>query len=152
MIKLIWGTHWDAYKILRGTQAVGKSSAVLMTCPSEKVHALNEAQARHRHRHRHPPPATATRHRTPGVPHRTPQNRSGAFAFISRSRTAAGVTWSTRIASAPWGGRGSHTSVIDAAGTIYVIGGHGVNGINYKDVWVLTDGGADETRGGRHWY
>jgi hypothetical protein len=40
--------------------------------------------------------------------------------------------------------------VIDAAGAIYVIGGEGINGILFNDVWVSTDGGAmpDSVRGG----
>ncbi len=45
------------------------------------------------------------------------------------------------IAETAWGGRNCHTSVIDAAGAIYVIGGSGIGGI-YRDVWVGTDGGA----------
>ena len=50
------------------------------------------------------------------------------------------------IASAPWDARTYHTTVIDAAGAIYVIGGF--NGrTHYKDVWVSTDGGAYRTRG-----
>ncbi len=53
---------------------------------------------------------------------------------------AAGVSWRLMIASAPWAGRFGHTSVIDAAGAIYVIGGSGDT--DYKDVWVSTDGGA----------
>jgi hypothetical protein len=49
--------------------------------------------------------------------------------------------------TAPWAGRDKHTSVIDAAGTIYVIGGNGFN--DYNDVWASTDGGArpDSRRG-----
>ncbi len=36
-----------------------------------------------------------------------------------------------------------HTSVIDAAGAIYVIGGiSGEGSAFYKDVWASTDGGA----------
>jgi hypothetical protein len=54
---------------------------------------------------------------------------------------AAGVTWTLVIASAPWAARGYHTTVIDAAGAIYVIGGL-VGYTLYKDVWVSTDGGA----------
>ena len=48
------------------------------------------------------------------------------------------------IASAPWDGRCEHTSVIDAAGAIYVIGGYsgGGGGTGYQDVWASTDGGA----------
>jgi hypothetical protein len=54
----------------------------------------------------------------------------------------AGVTWRCRTSNAPWAARGFHTSVIDAAGTIYVIGG-GYGGTTlYKDVWASTDGGA----------
>jgi hypothetical protein len=61
---------------------------------------------------------------------------------------AAGATWTLVIANAPWGGRAYHTTVIDAAGAIYVIGGlSGVSTV-YKDVWMSTDGGADRTRGG----
>ena len=58
---------------------------------------------------------------------------------------AAGATWSLRTASAPWAARSGHTSVIDAAGAIYVIGGNtsGGSGTGYlNDVWVSTDGGA----------
>ena len=58
---------------------------------------------------------------------------------------AAGATWSLRTASAPWAGRYYHTSVTDAAGAIYVIGGLGVvnfNNFYFTDVWVSTDGGA----------
>jgi hypothetical protein len=61
----------------------------------------------------------------------------------ARARWAAGVTWTSRTANASWAFRYSHTSVVDAAGAIYVIGGHG--GSNYtdlQDVWASTDGGA----------
>jgi hypothetical protein len=57
-----------------------------------------------------------------------------------RARSAAGVTWTCRTASAPWAGRTDHTSVIDAAGAIYVLGGQGST--DYHDVWASTDGGA----------
>ncbi len=54
---------------------------------------------------------------------------------------AAGATWTSRTTSASWAGRFGHTSVIDAAGAIYVIGGW--NGrVSYNDVWVSTDKGA----------
>ncbi len=56
----------------------------------------------------------------------------------------AGATWTLVIASAPWAARYSHTTVIDGAGAIYVIGGSGGT-TNYKDVWKSTDGGADRT-------
>ena len=64
---------------------------------------------------------------------------------------AAGATWSLRTASAPWAGRYGHTSVTDAAGAIYVIGGYSYNGTNtyFNDVWASTDGGdAGRTRSG----
>jgi len=58
------------------------------------------------------------------------------------ARVAAGATWRSRTTSAPWAGRYGHTTVIDAAGAIYVIGG--TNGTAYfNDVLVSTDGGAD---------
>ncbi len=56
---------------------------------------------------------------------------------------AAGVTWTCRTASAQWAARASHTSVVDAAGAIYVIGGVGNTAPYYlHDVWISTDGGA----------
>ncbi len=59
---------------------------------------------------------------------------------------AAGASWTNRTISAQWAARTYHTSVIDAAGAIYVIGGF--DGFTYyRDVWVSTDGGADRTRG-----
>ncbi len=54
---------------------------------------------------------------------------------------AEGVTWTSRTSSAPWAARRGHTSVIDAAGAIYVIGGYG-NSYS-TDLWVSTDRGAD---------
>ncbi len=63
-------------------------------------------------------------------------------AGLSRVR-AAGVTWTSRTANAGWAARFGHTSVVDAAGAIYVIGGTNYYGTtNYKDVWASTDGGA----------
>jgi hypothetical protein len=38
---------------------------------------------------------------------------------------AAGITWTSCTANAQWAARIAHTSVIDAAGAIYVIGGLG---------------------------
>ncbi len=63
----------------------------------------------------------------------------------------AGVTWTSRTTSAPWAGRHWHTSVTDAAGTIYVLGGtNSGRTIYYNDVWASTDGGArpDSVKGG----
>ena len=60
------------------------------------------------------------------------------------ARAAAGVTWTSRTTSAPWAARYWQTTVIDAAGAIYVIGGW--SGTNYlNDVYVSADGGADRT-------
>jgi hypothetical protein len=55
---------------------------------------------------------------------------------------AAGATWRLVIATAPWAVRSGHTTVIDAAGAIYVIGGSDGVITNYNDVPVSTDGGA----------
>jgi hypothetical protein len=55
---------------------------------------------------------------------------------------AAGVSWTSRTAKAGWAGRFYHTSVVDAAGAIYVIGGLGDGNSLLQDVWASTDGGA----------
>ncbi len=61
---------------------------------------------------------------------------------VGSRASAAGVTWTLLIASAPWARRYRHTSVVDAAGAIFVIGGLG-DGFTYcQDVWASTDGGA----------
>jgi hypothetical protein len=82
------------------------------------------------------------------------------MSAIGRSRALdAGVTWTSRTSNAQWAGRQGHTSVVDAAGAIYVIGGgNGDNAVNtfYHDVWVSTDGGARpdsgrERSGGTRW-
>ncbi len=63
---------------------------------------------------------------------------------------AAVAMWRCRTASAPWAGRSGHTTVIDAAGAIYVIGGLGINGVNFNDVYASTDGGTrPDSVGGR---
>ena len=62
----------------------------------------------------------------------------------SLGRVAAGATWKPVLASAPWAARAGHTTAIDAAGAVYVIGGGGTGfGSNYNDAWVSTDGGTD---------
>ncbi len=78
--------------------------------------------------------------------------RFGAIGRVD-ARLAAGVTWTSRTTSAPWAARYAHTSVIDAAGTIYVIGGRGGVGIYYNDVWASMDGGVrpDSVGGGWSW-
>jgi hypothetical protein len=55
--------------------------------------------------------------------------------------SAAGVTWTSRTAKAEWIARSYHTSVVDAAGAIYVIGGTDGDFV-HNDVWASTDGGA----------
>jgi hypothetical protein len=68
-----------------------------------------------------------------------------AFVPSAGSRVAAGVTWTSRTTSAPWAARFWHTSVIDAAGAIYVIGGSCSSSTGwtyYQDVWESTNGGA----------
>ncbi len=60
---------------------------------------------------------------------------------------AAGVTWTSRILKAPWAARYGHTTVFNAAGDIYIIGGYGAGTTYFDDVWLSTDGGADRTRG-----
>ncbi len=78
---------------------------------------------------------------------------------IGRSRAlAAGVTWTCVVASAPWAARLGHTSVVDAAGAIYVLGGEGRSVLD--DVWASATEGArpDSRRGTRrvlqgcYWY
>ena len=70
---------------------------------------------------------------------------------------ASGVSWTGRTTSAQWGVRFGHTTVIDAAGAVYVIGGYGYYNGNYthlSDVWASSDRGADPTRavlGGYYW-
>jgi hypothetical protein len=59
---------------------------------------------------------------------------------------AAGVSWGPVTSSAPWGIRKLHSTAIDAAGNIYLIGGL-VGATYYNDVWESTDRGADRTQG-----
>ncbi len=68
----------------------------------------------------------------------------------SASPACAGVTWSPVTSNAPWAARYGHTTVIDAAGAIYVIGGEGAGGAItlYNDVWSSADKGANRTQGG----
>ncbi len=56
---------------------------------------------------------------------------------------AAGITWTSRTLTAQWDARNGHTSVVDAAGAIYVIGGWigGTGPGPLQDVWASTDGG-----------
>jgi hypothetical protein len=59
----------------------------------------------------------------------------------------AGVTWSLVTSNAPWAARELYTTVIDAAGAIYLIGGEGCATRYCDDVWVSADKGADRTQG-----
>ena len=64
----------------------------------------------------------------------------GIYSSGSRA-LAVGVSWTSRTLTAPWAARRGHTTVVDAAGAIYVIGGY--DGFtDYNDVWASTDGGA----------
>ncbi len=76
--------------------------------------------------------------------------RFGATGRLSRA-FAAGRTFSSRTLKAGWAARAYHTSVIDAAVAIYVLGGYVGSPSVYNDVWVSTDGGArpDSVKGGR---
>ena len=83
-----------------------------------------------------------------------PFSCSGACVFALESSVGSGVTWTGLTMTAPWAARFEHTSVIDAAGAIYVIGGES-GGTFFQDVWASTDGGArpDSRRGvvGGYW-
>ncbi len=57
--------------------------------------------------------------------------------------SAAGTTWGLVTGDAPWAARVGHTTVIDAAGTMYLMGGAGVT--KYNDVWQSTGAGANVT-------
>ncbi len=57
----------------------------------------------------------------------------------------AGTTWTLVIANAPWAARYLHTTVIDSAGAIYVLGGGGGTEFNntvFNDVWASANQGA----------
>jgi hypothetical protein len=75
-----------------------------------------------------------------------------AFGATGRASRAsdAGITWSCRTPKAEWAARFGHTTVIDAAGAIYVIGGQGDTG-NFQDVWASADGGARAGLGQGGW-
>jgi hypothetical protein len=60
----------------------------------------------------------------------------------ARAGSAAGVSWTSRTANAEWAARLAHTSVVDAAGAIYVIGGDNGGAPYLNDVYASTDGGA----------
>jgi hypothetical protein len=53
------------------------------------------------------------------------------------------VIWSLVTSDAPWAARYGHTTVIDAAGTMYLIGGY--NGTSLNDVWSSANKGANRT-------
>jgi hypothetical protein len=79
--------------------------------------------------------------RRPVVCSARPATRGRPKARVFAVCVHAGVTWTSRTASAGWGARFDHTSVVDAvSGAIYVLGG--IGGSTYNDVWVGTDRGA----------
>jgi hypothetical protein len=79
---------------------------------------------------------------------RLSKSRNRLTPFVGSCALATGAMWRCRTAIAPWAGRDGHTTVIDAAGAIYVIGGETINGVLFDDVWVSTDGGARPDSGG----
>jgi hypothetical protein len=79
-----------------------------------------------------------------------------SFGATGRARASAsaatGITWTSRTTGAPWAARSDHTSVIDAFGAIYVIGGIGRDYPDYtyyRDVWASTDEVPNRTRSKR---
>ena len=63
-----------------------------------------------------------------------------------RRPRAAGTTWGLVTGDAPWAARGGHTTMIDAAGTMYLMGGSNAEKhLNYNDVWQSTGAGANVT-------
>ena len=60
---------------------------------------------------------------------------------------ATGVTWSLVTSNAPWAARCMHTTVIDAAGTMYLIGGQSYTGY-LNDVWSSANKGVNRTQRG----
>ncbi len=63
----------------------------------------------------------------------------GATGRVSRA-SAAGRTFTSRTLAAEWNPRFGSSSVVDAAGAIYVIGGSSTRGAYYSDVWASTNG------------
>ncbi len=62
--------------------------------------------------------------------------------WVVISMRAAGALWTLVTANAPWAGRIYHTSVIDAASSIFVLGGQVGSSTDYNDVWRSADQGA----------
>ena len=57
---------------------------------------------------------------------------------------AAGTTWKLVAGDAPWAARAGHTTVIDAASTMFLMGG--IDGQKaYNDVWQSSGAGANVT-------
>ncbi len=61
------------------------------------------------------------------------------LSSVDSRALAAGVTWALVIANAPWVGRAFHTSVVDAAGAIYVLGGRDGSG-RIRIIYARPDG------------
>ena len=65
------------------------------------------------------------------------------------ARVAAGASFRLVTNQPPWEGRYGHTTVIDAAGNMYLMGGLGDGFGNYfNDVWKGTNSGENRTQGG----
>jgi hypothetical protein len=136
-----------------GTQAVLKRPAAgnrwgltchqnaVVTCPPGYSRVLSDSEA-----HMHTVSLSwhgGGRRYSMGLPGTRGRPRVRVFVCaIGSCALAAGVTWTSRTASAPWVSRIYLTSVIDAAGAIYVLGGYSSTYLYLNDVWVSTDGGA----------
>ncbi len=75
--------------------------------------------------------------------------RMDTCAFVANSVVrprAAGATWTSLTPNASWAIRDGHSAVI-VGPAIYVIGGKN-QAVVFNDVWVSSDGGADQTQEG----
>ncbi len=91
----------------------------------------------HAHTHAHT--------RAPTGIHSPLYSRSIVSARVVVGTCAAGASWAVVTASAPWAARWGHTSVVDATGNIYVLGGGYADATGaytyYNDVWQSADQG-----------
>jgi len=56
-------------------------------------------------------------------------------------KSSDGTTWKEQVPSASWSARETHSTVIDAEGNFYLLGGLNFDGSNLNDVWKSTDKG-----------
>ncbi len=95
---------------------------------------------------------TLVARRGPAVLVARPRRVDGHLCFgmchRSVARVVADMTFISRTPVGSWGARYGHTSVIDAAGAIYVIGGVKMTygGPQIPDVWASTNGGAHRSQ------